>query len=69
MKEPFATFYAGINEKTEVLEDSTMWNLAVDIVSPNNLWIKNSDADMEMMGTVRVLRNAEFRIFLVNWMS
>jgi hypothetical protein len=58
MKEPFATFYAGINEKTEVLEDSTMWNLAVDIVSPNNLWIKNSDADMEMMGTVRVLRNA-----------
>jgi autotransporter translocation and assembly factor TamB len=64
MKEPFGTFYIGITEKTEILEDSTMWDLAVDIVSPNNLWIKNPDADMEMMGTVRVLRNAGIRNLL-----
>lgn len=64
MKEPFGTFYIGITDKTEILEDSTMWDLAVDIISPNNLWIKNPDADMEMMGTVRVLRNAGIRNLL-----
>jgi hypothetical protein len=58
MNEPFGTFYVGITDKTEILEDSTMWDLDLDVTAPNNLWIKNPDADMEMTGNVQVLRKA-----------
>jgi translocation and assembly module TamB len=58
MKEPFGTFYVGITDKTEILEDSTMWDLDLDVTAANNLWIKNPDADMEMKGNVKVLRKA-----------
>jgi autotransporter translocation and assembly factor TamB len=64
MKEPFGTFYTGITDKTEVLEDPTIWDMEIDITALNNLWVKNTDADMEMMGNVQVLRKKGIRNLL-----
>ncbi len=58
MKEGFATFSKGVTPETEILEDSTQWTVEVEISALNNLWIKNSEADMEMMGNVLFFREA-----------
>lgn len=58
MKEPFASFSTGAAEETEILEDSTAWNIELDILATNNLWIKNNEADIELRGDVLVLRQA-----------
>jgi len=54
MKEPFASFSPETPEEAEVLEDSTMWNLNLDVSATNNIWIKNIEANMELGGNVLV---------------
>jgi len=56
MKEPFATFSTGMTEGSEVLEDSTVWDMKLEVAATNNLWIKNSEADMELKGDVLISR-------------
>jgi len=58
MKEPFASFSTGATEETEILEDSTAWNIELDISATNNLWIKNNEAEIELSGNVLVIRQA-----------
>ena len=54
MKEPFESFSTGAPEEAEVIEDSTMWGLKLDISATNNIWIKNPEANMELSGDVLV---------------
>ncbi|GEM_PF-1456958 len=56
MKEPFATFSTGVTEESEALEDSTVWDVKLEVAATNNLWIKNSEADMELKGDVLISR-------------
>lgn len=54
MKEPFESFSTGAAEDAEVLEDSTMWGIKLDISATNNIWIKNPEANMELGGDILV---------------
>ena len=66
MKESFESFYAGTSEEGAVIEDSTMWDIYLDVSATNNIWIKNTQseavlglggaADMEMDGNVVITR-------------
>ena len=66
MKESFESFYAGTSEEAAVIEDSTMWDIYLDVSATNNIWIKNTQseavlglggaADMEMDGNVVITR-------------
>lgn len=46
------------------VEDSTIWDLNLDIVAPNNIWIKNSVIDAEFKADIRVQRRLGVLRFL-----
>lgn len=58
VNEPFVSFSTGASAETEIIEDSTAWNIELDISATNNLWIKNNEAEIELRGNVLVLRQA-----------
>ncbi|MCD6160902.1 MAG: translocation/assembly module TamB domain-containing protein [candidate division Zixibacteria bacterium] len=57
MREPFESFAAtGDTSVAEVLEDSTQWDINLDIRAANNMWVKNTEADMELYGDITLTR-------------
>ncbi len=46
------------------VEDSTIWDLDLNIVAPNNIWIKNSVIDAEFKADIRVQRKLGILRFL-----
>ncbi len=46
------------------VEDSTIWDLDLNIVAPNNIWIKNSVIDAEFKADIRVQRRLGILRFL-----
>jgi hypothetical protein len=57
VRDEFAKFIPPDYDSTLVLEDSTIWDLNLQISAINNLWIKNSDVDAEMKGDLYVVRH------------
>ncbi len=58
VNEPFASFSTGAGTGTDIIEDSTSWDIELDISATNNLCIKNNEAEIELKGNVLVLRQA-----------
>ena len=56
VRDEFDSFIPPDYDPNLVVEDSTLWNLDLDISAVNNLWIKNSDVDGEMKGNLHVER-------------
>jgi len=48
MREPFISFFA--NEEAEILEDSTSWNIKLEVNADRNIWIKNTKSVIELEG-------------------
>ncbi len=58
MKEEFNSFYDPEFELADAaIEDSSMWDLDLDISAKNNIWIKNSEVDAEFKSDIHVERN------------
>ncbi len=57
VREEFEKFTGKDYNPEIVLEDSTIWNLNIDVSCVNNLWIQNSNIDAELKGDVLVERN------------
>ncbi|UCE66986.1 MAG: translocation/assembly module TamB domain-containing protein [Candidatus Zixiibacteriota bacterium] len=58
MKEEFESFYDPEFELADAaIEDSSMWDLNLDISAKNNIWIKNSEVDAEFKSDIHVDRN------------
>jgi autotransporter translocation and assembly factor TamB len=47
-----------------VVEDSTLWNLDLDVSAVNNIWIKNSEMDAELKADIRIRRQVGIMRFL-----
>ncbi|MCP4581401.1 MAG: hypothetical protein GY839_07260 [candidate division Zixibacteria bacterium] len=48
MREPFISFFA--DEEAEVLEDSTIWDIKLEVFAENNIWINNTESIIEFEG-------------------
>jgi len=58
MREEFESFYDPEYEIADAaIEDSSLWNLDLDISAQNNIWIKNSEVDAEFKADIHVERN------------
>jgi len=58
MREEFDSFYDPEYEVADAaIEDSSLWNLDLNIIGQNNLWIKNSEVDAEFKTDLHVERN------------
>ncbi|UCC78467.1 MAG: translocation/assembly module TamB domain-containing protein [Candidatus Zixiibacteriota bacterium] len=58
IKEEFESFYDPEFELADAaIEDSSLWNLNLDISAKNNIWIKNSEVDAEFKADIHVERN------------
>jgi hypothetical protein len=58
MREEFSSFYNPEYGPEDIaIEDSSLWNLSLDITARKNLWIKNSEVDAEFKSDVHVERN------------
>jgi hypothetical protein len=62
IRDEFDAFVAPDFDPTLVMEDSTMWDLRLNIKAYNNIWIKNSDIDAEFKGDLFVERNVGIMI-------
>ena len=62
IRDEFDAFVAPDFDPNLVIEDSTMWNLRLNIKAYNNIWIKNSDIDAEFKGDLLVERNVGITI-------
>jgi hypothetical protein len=56
VRDEFEAFIPPDLDTTLVLEDSTIWDLNLNIRANNNLWIRNSDVEAELKGDVFVER-------------
>ncbi len=64
LRDRFSKFATESAPDVAVEEDSTLWDIKLDIAAPNNIWIKNADAfietegaaDMELSGELTVTR-------------
>jgi hypothetical protein len=58
IREEFESFYNPEFELADAaIEDSSLWNLDLDISAKNNIWIKNSEVDAEFKSDIHVERN------------
>jgi len=58
MREEFSSFYDPEYALTDLaIEDSSLWNLNLNINGQNNIWIKNSEVDAEFKADLHVERN------------
>jgi hypothetical protein len=65
MREEFDSFYDPEYEVADAaIEDSSLWNLDLNITGQNNLWIKNSEVDAEFKTDVHVERNVGLLVIL-----
>jgi hypothetical protein len=62
IRDEFDAFVAPDFDPTLVIEDSTMWNLRLNVTANNNVWIKNSDIDAEFKGDLFVERKVGITI-------
>jgi len=56
VRDEFEAFVAPDYDSTLVLEDSTIWDLNINIRANNNLWIRNTDVEAELKGDLYVER-------------
>jgi hypothetical protein len=56
IRDEFRKFVTPGYDTSLVIEDSTLWNLNLDITAANNIWIQNSEVDAEFKGDVLVQR-------------
>lgn len=57
VRDEFEKFIAPDYDPNLVVEDSTIWNLDLDISAVNNLWIKNNEVDAELKGDLYLERH------------
>jgi len=57
IREEFESFIDPEYDPTDAaLEDSTIWNLDLEVIADNNIWIKNSEVDGEFKADLQVRR-------------
>ncbi|OGC90272.1 MAG: hypothetical protein A2W25_05865 [candidate division Zixibacteria bacterium RBG_16_53_22] len=62
IRDEFDAFVAPDFDPNLVIEDSTMWNLRLNINAYNNIWIRNSDIDAEFKGDLFIERTVGITI-------